>query len=327
MRQVELAPGIFHLQGGSNMGLAVQDGKGLLIDAGLDKDAARQALRAAEGLGVTLEAALLTHAHADHFGGAYLLQQRLGLPLYAPGLEAAMMEHPVLEPLYLFGGAAPIGELRGKFTLAQACRIEHVIPVVATLVAPAGQKTTEVVTTGQTTTEVVPTNYPLEIGPFRVEVVPLPGHAPNQVGVAVGEVLFCADAVFPMETLEKHKLTFCVDLDETLATLQRLPGLPYARFAPGHGPAYSTGEEIARACTANRERLEEVRERVYAALETPQETPTVLQQVADGFGLRMTTATAYLLTQTTVLAALSSLERAGRVAVAMESNRLVWRRT
>ena len=48
MKRVELAPGVFHLQGGSNMGLAVQDGKGLLIDAGLDKDAAKQALRAAE---------------------------------------------------------------------------------------------------------------------------------------------------------------------------------------------------------------------------------------------------------------------------------------
>jgi len=327
MRQVELAPGIFHLQGGSNIGLAVQDGKGLLIDAGLDKDAARQALRAAEGLGVTLEAAVLTHAHADHFGGAYLLQQRLGVPLYAPGLEAAMMEHPILEPLYLFGGAAPIGELRGKFTLAQPCRIDHVVPVVATLVAPAGGETTEVVTTGQTTTEVVPTNYPLEIGPLRVEVVPLPGHAPNQVGVAVGEVFFCADAVFPAETLEKHKLTFCVDLDETVATLQRLPGLPYARFAPGHGPAYGAGEEIAQACAANRARLEEVRERVYAVLEAPQETATLLRQVADAFGLRMTTATAYFLTQTTVLAALASLERAGEVNVMMEGNRLLWRRT
>jgi glyoxylase-like metal-dependent hydrolase (beta-lactamase superfamily II) len=311
MRQVELAPNVFHLQGGSNMGLAVRDGKGLLIDAGLDKDAARQALRSAEGLGVTLEAALLTHAHADHFGGAYLLQQRLGLPLYAPALEAAMMEHPSLEPLYLFGGAAPIGELRGKFTLAQACRIEHVI-----LNREDAKNAKEVVTMDCT----------LEIGAWRVEVVPLAGHAPNQVGVAVGEVLFCADAVFPAETLEKHKLTFCVDLDETLATLKRLPDLPYTRFAPGHGPAYGAGEEIARACAANRARLEEVRERVYAALEAPQETATVLRQVAEAFGLRMATATAYLLTQTTVLAALSSLERAGEVNAVMEDNRLLWRR-
>jgi len=165
---------------------------------------------------------------------------------------------------------------------------------------------------------------PLEIGPFQVEVVPLPGHALNQVGVAVGEVLFCADAVFPAETLQKHKVTFCVDLDATLKTLERLPGLPYTRFAPGHGPAYEAGTGIEQICAANRERLEEVRERVYATLEEPRETPALVQQVADHFGLCLKTATAYLLTRTTILAVLSSLERAGKVTVVMRDNRLLW---
>ncbi|HIQ02262.1 MAG TPA: MBL fold metallo-hydrolase, partial [Anaerolineales bacterium] len=86
MRVVELAPGIFHLQSGANMGLVVQDGRGLLIDAGLDKDAARRALRVVEGMDVSLEAIFLTHAHADHFGGAHFLQRRLGVPTYAPAL-------------------------------------------------------------------------------------------------------------------------------------------------------------------------------------------------------------------------------------------------
>jgi hypothetical protein len=40
----------------------------------------------------------------------------------------------------------------------------------------------------------------------------------------------------------------------------------------------------------------------------------------------MTTATAYFLTRTTVLAALSALERAGDVEAAMEGNQLLWRR-
>lgn len=298
MEGTELAPGVFHLQGGSNMGLVVRDARGLLVDAGLDKDAARRALRAADELGVTLAAVFLTHAHADHFGGAYFLQQKLGIPVYGPALEAAMMENPIIEPLYLFGGAAPIGELRHKFTLAHPCRVDR-------LVEPG----------------------PLEIGPFRVEVVSLPGHAPNQVGVAVEQVLFCADAVFPAETLQKHKVTFCVDLDETLATLKRLPDMPYARFAPGHGPAYGAGNEIARACAANREPLEMLRQRVRQALQEPQETAALVRQVADSFELQIATATAYFLTQATVLAALSSLERAGEVRVVVEENRLLWQRS
>lgn len=295
MKPKELADGIFHLQGGVNIGLAVRDGQALLIDAGLDEDAARRALRAAEERGATVAAVFLTHAHADHFGGAHFLQRRLGAPLLAPALEAAMMENPLIEPLYLFGGAAPIGELRAKFTLAQPCRINRVV-------GPG----------------------PLEIGPFRVEIVPLPGHAPHQAGLAVDGVLFCADAVFPEETLQKHQVTFCVDMDETLATLERLPTLPYAHFAPGHGPAYAAGDEIARACAANRQRLEAVRELVCAALAAPQETAALVRHVADHFALRLPTATSYFLTQTTILAALSSLERAGKARAVIADNRLLW---
>lgn len=293
----QLGEGIFHLRGGSNMGLVVREGRGLLIDAGLDKDAARQALRAVESLGVVLEAVLLTHAHADHFGGVRFLQQRLNVPAYAPALEGAMMAHPIMEPLFLFAGAAPIGELRSKFTLAPACRIDGVLK-----------------------------DGPLQIGPFQVEIVSLPGHALEQMGVAVDDVLFCADAVFPAETLEKHRVTFCVDLDETVATLERLPALPYRCFAPGHGPAYAAGEEIAAACAANRARLQEVRACVLSALETPQETSDLVACVCEQVGLRLGNAVAYFLTRTTVLAALSALERAGQVRAVVEGNRLRWQR-
>lgn len=298
MNAVELAPDLFHLQGGSNMGLVVRHGKGLLIDAGLDEDAARRALRFAEGEGAQLEAVFLTHAHADHHGGASFLQRRLGVPLYAPALEAAMMENPVMEPLFLFGGAAPISELRQKFTMARPCQIARVVD--------AG---------------------PLEVGPFRVEVVPLPGHTLNQMGVAVDDVLFCADAVFPAETLRKHGVIFCTDVDAALETLARLPQMPYAGFAPGHGPAYAAGEEIRGACAANRARLEEVRAKVRQALAEPADTDTLVRRIADHFGLHLTTATAYFLARTTLLAALSSLERAGEVRTIVEGNSLRWAMT
>jgi hypothetical protein len=49
--------------------------------------------------------------------------------------------------------------------------------------------------------------------------------------------------------------------------------------------------------------------------------------VADHFGLRLATATAYFLTRTTILAALSSLERAGKVVIVTEENRLLWQRS
>jgi glyoxylase-like metal-dependent hydrolase (beta-lactamase superfamily II) len=279
------------------MGLVVREGRALLVDAGLDRDAARRALRACEALDVELEAVFLTHAHADHFGGAYALQERLDVDLYAPPLEGALMEHPIVEPLYLFGGAAPIEELRHKFTLAHACRVTH-------RVSPGR----------------------LVIGPFEVEVVALPGHALEQVGLAVDGVCFCADAFFPLETLRKHKVTFCVDLDQTLDTLARLPVLPYAHFAPGHGPVYAAGEELAHVCAANQERLAELRALVLEALEEPRETAALVARVATHYDLRLRNATAFFLTRAPVLAALTSLESVGQVQPVMQDNRLCWQR-
>jgi glyoxylase-like metal-dependent hydrolase (beta-lactamase superfamily II) len=282
------------------MGLVVRARRALLIDAGLDDDAGRRALRAVEAEGAQLEAIVCTHAHADHFGGARFLQRRLGVPVFAPRLEAAMMENPIIEPLYLFGGAAPIKDLRSKFTLAGPCTVSH-------LVEPGD----------------------LEIGSFGLEVVRLPGHAPNQVGVGIGDgdgqgVLFCADAIFPQDTIDKHKVLFCFDLDEMTDTIRQLPARGYGCFAPGHGPAYAAGNEIREICEANRVRLDEVREAVHGALAEPRETSALVQQVAGHFGLRITTPVAYYLTRTTVLAALSSLESAGEVAAVTDANRVAW---
>lgn len=77
------------------------DGHGVLrarkIKRGLDAD------------GQSLAAIVQTHAHADHYGGnAYLLQCYPEAEVYAPPVEEAVMRYPLLEPIYLNMGAAPV---------------------------------------------------------------------------------------------------------------------------------------------------------------------------------------------------------------------------
>jgi glyoxylase-like metal-dependent hydrolase (beta-lactamase superfamily II) len=295
MELIPLSPTTYQLRGGSNAGLIVQDDRAILVDSGLDKDTAKKILRHVESLKVKLAAVVITHAHADHFGGAATVRARLGVPVYAPALEAAIVANPILEPLYLYSGAAPIAELRGKFILAEACPVDR-------LLAP-----------GETVIEGVP-----------LMVIPAPGHAPNQMLIAGGDACFVADAVFAPEIAAKHVIPFYVDIDQTLASLKALSGLDgqYAAFVPGHGAAVPSVTPLA---AENAARLTEIRATVQSVLGIADGAADILKLTADRLGLAIGNPVTYCLTQTTILACLSSLQKTSEAAVSVVDNRLVWR--
>ena len=298
MDLIQLTNNAYHLRAGSNAGLLVQDGRALLVDTGLDRDAARRILKHVAALNVELAGVLITHAHADHFGGAGEIKRRTGAPVLTPAFEAAVVENPALEPVYLFAGAQPTRELQGKFILAQPCQVDG-------LLSPGRQ----------------------DVFGFDIEVIPAPGHAHNQVmiGWPADRVCFAADAYFPPEVLDKYGIPFYVDIDQTLATLRSLPDLPYNLFAQGHGDAYDRSG-LEEVLDYNIRRVEAIRELVCDALAAPADDSQALKAVADALGLRIEQPAIYYLTRTTVHACLNSLRQAGRADLTLDANRLLWRR-
>ncbi len=289
----------YALTGGSNIGVIAREGDGVLIDAGLDADSVRKVFRYLDAEGISLRGLIVTHGHADHFGGAGWVVSRAEVPVYATPLEGTLAEHPLLEPLFLYGGADPIRELRGKFTLAAQGSGPY-LPL-----SPGSAV----------------------VGGIPVDVVALPGHAPEQVGIAYpgeGGTLFCGDAIFPEATLQRHPILFCADLDAWMETLARLPKLDYAHFVAGHGVPV---EDIEPAAAATAARLHEIREVALASLSEPKEPYEVLRAVAAHFGETFAAPQFFLLSLTTVLAALTSLQRAGEAEIVMSENHLLWHRS
>lgn len=280
---VKLAENAYHLQSGANAGLIVADGRAIVIDAGLDDDMGKRIKRTLESFGVSLAALLLTHGHADHFGGAAYLRRTLPpFTVYAPPLEAAFISQPTLEGMMLSAGAAPIDQLKGKFTLAQPCAVDS----------------------------------PLEIGALSLlgldlEIVPLAGHSPAQVGVRYGDILFSADAFLPAATLQKYPVPFTVHMGQALETLKRLNDLDGVLFAPGHGAQLSDAHEVIATNIAVLERVMETA--LTQVRESPASDGALTQRVCAMLGDSLPNAVSYGLARTAVQAALVYLYERGQV--------------
>ena len=74
----------------------------------------------------------------------------------------------------------------------------------------------------------------LKFNELDLKITSLPGHAPNQIGIEVDSVYFCADVLFSEEILGKHKIPFFIDIEKTKETLVHIKKSRYAFYVPSH---------------------------------------------------------------------------------------------
>lgn len=287
---IPVAPHTYYIQSPAKIGVVeTSDGHVVLIDSGNDKEAGRKVRQHLDRQGWTLDAIYNTHSNADHIGGNAYLAKQTGCALYAPGIEAAFTQHPILEPVLLYGGY-PMKALRHKFLLAQESDAQPLTP---------------------------------EHLPAGFELIPLPGHFFDMIGLRTpDDVVFLADCLSSQATLDKYQISYVYDVAAYLDTLERVKEMHAALFVPAHADAT---EDIAPLAQYNIDKVNEIAGHILDFCAAPHTFEEVLQHLFTSYDLAMTFEQ-YALVGSTVRNYLSWLLDSERLSATFTDNRLLWQR-
>lgn len=287
---IRVAPHTYYIQSPAKIGVVeTSNGHVVLIDSGNDKEAGRKVRQHLDRQGWTLDAIYNTHSNADHIGGNAYLAKQTGCALYAPGIEAAFTQHPILEPALLYGGY-PMKALRHKFLLAQESDAQPLTP---------------------------------EHLPAGFELIPLPGHFFDMVGLRTpDDVVFLADCLSSQATLDKYQISYVYDVAAYLDTLERVKEMHAALFVPAHADAT---EDIAPLAQYNIDKVNEIAGHILDFCAAPHTFEEVLQHLFTSYDLAMTFEQ-YALVGSTVRNYLSWLLDSERLSATFTDNRLLWQR-
>ena len=287
---IQVAPRTYYIQSPAKIGVVeTSDGHVVLIDSGNDKEAGRKVRQHLDRQGWTLDAIYNTHSNADHIGGNAYLAKQTGCALYAPGIESAFTQHPILEPALLYGGY-PMKALRHKFLLAQESDAQPLMP---------------------------------EHLPAGFELIPLPGHFFDMVGLRTpDDVVFLADCLSSQATLDKYQISYVYDVAAYLDTLERVKEMQAALFVPAHAEAT---DNIAPLAQYNIDKVNEIAGHILDFCAAPHTFEDVLQHLFTSYDLAMTFEQ-YALVGSTVRNYLSWLLDSEKLSANFADNRLLWQR-
>ncbi|MBR2547894.1 MAG: MBL fold metallo-hydrolase [Eubacterium sp.] len=285
---VQVSEDCYYIESPAKIGLVkTGDDEVCLIDSGNDKDAGKKVKKILDANSWKLTAIYNTHSHADHIGGNRYLAVQTGCRIYAPGIECSFTRHPLLEPSFLYGGYPP-SELRHKFLMAKESDAilldEHALP-------------------------------------DGWVMMPLPGHSFDMVGFRTqDDIVYLADCLASAETLKKYQISFIVDVEAYLSTLEAVKAMKARLFIPAHA---EPAEDVSELAELNIAKVHEIADKIAGICKASAVFDDILKGIFDDYGLEMTFEQ-HALVGSTVRSYLAWLEGSGRVRSEISDNRLIW---
>lgn len=243
----------------------------ILIDTGIDNSAINKVLKRIEEKPI---AAFITHHHADHMGGVSKLNSLNINQIFVPPREIPLFTDTLLEPL-IFCGFHPPKQLTNRHLMAKPAK--EVMPI---------------------------TEHPFH----QITPISTPGHSIDHFSLLVDKSLFCGDAMFNNETIEKHKLLFASNPEEAKNSVAKISKLDIDFLVLGHGGVINDQHEIKDTIKINIEHYQTMEELILGTVpEKGGQVHEIVDLVIKSLPLKTETLTQYILYRHTILGYLSNL--------------------
>ncbi len=287
---------IYRLKTPISVGMIVKDKEIIVIDTSLDEGYGRKILRFSKEVKKEIIGIINTHSHADHFGGNNFLKKRTGAWTVTSKIEKALIENPIFEPIYLFGGV-PFEEMRTKFLEGKPSKVDMII-------------------------EEEKTKSMLE--DLGVEIIELYGHSPAHIGVIYKDIIFIGDVVMPEEVIRKYKMGYLYDVYNEKASLKKLKSIEKRFYIPGHGDVMDK-EEIDILIDINLKNIAYIESLIIDILSEPLSTETAFTNLIEKLNIEPD-LTQILLLFSTFKGFLSGLKKEGILQFFTEKGKIMWKK-
>lgn len=278
----------FYIDGQSKVGIyVVKDNDVCLIDSGADEEAGIEVENIIETHNWNPIMIINTHSHADHIGGNDILQQKYYVPVYSVGMDKMFIEHPILEPSFIYGGY-PNKEMRDNLLTAEP----SVVEVLGKDNIPDG-----------------------------MEVIRLDGSSYMMYGFKTSDdVWFIADSLASKNLLEKEHIKFLCNVEEYLETLEKLKNLEGKLFITSYS---QPTKDIKQLVEYNYNSVQETINLIKGICKGPVTFEDILKYILDYYQL-FVDFTKYAIYESTIRTYISYLFDKGEIKYEFNKNKLFY---
>jgi glyoxylase-like metal-dependent hydrolase (beta-lactamase superfamily II) len=275
--------------GATLIGIIKSEEGAVVIDTGISPDHAKKIAKAA---GVPVKAALLTHLHADHTGGASFFAEQ-GAKVYISKYEASFLYNHELNTALLYGGATP-KIYRRPFFLSESVNVTALEPEI-----------------------------PFVIDGVEILPITTAGHSIGHTSFLVGKTLFAGDALTSPNVTAKHKLLYNYCPRRALAALERMKEIAFNDVIICHKDAVDKKTALEYADKQKAHILgvyEDIRE---ALKDKPAAAIAITQYVCEKRGLALSQDSS-ILAVSNIKGYLADMEETGEIAACFEEGKVIF---